>query len=293
MDPVLVTGASGFLARRVIVCLLGEGMPVIGLARSPDPDLAAAARPFLADIRDPSAVMEAVARSSFVIHLAALVGNAACEADSEGAVSVNVGGTLNVLDAVRFFDRPALFASVGNAEDNNLYAITKSTAERFCLMYNQEFGTRVLPIRIFNSYGPWQSWRSGKLIARNLHSALRGEDLTLFGDGEQQDDYVFVDDVAALLVHQVKASQAEEPPSLAPRSIGTGIGTSVKVVLETILKITNTRSEIVRHPGRAGGVVRKNVPEADVLIRPDGFEFTSLEDGLQKTCAALRVEMGL
>lgn len=291
MQRILISGATGFIGYRVALALQERGYKVLGMKRRGNAHLPKGCIPVLGDVRDPEIVTEAILRSDIVIHLAAIVGNASCDQDLECAVNVNINGTLNFLDTVRNSRKPMIFASVGNIEDNTGYAITKATAERFCLMYNREFGTHVLPLRIFNIYGPGQSPTSGKLIANSIEKALRGEDLVMFGDGEQKNDFVYVDDVAEVMAEAVRHLSTVTVPPAQAMDLGTGIGTSVKEVLNRILTLTGRKSKVVQQSTRPGEKMAAVVADKSRSFVPERFTFTSLDAGLQRTIGEISREV--
>src|SRR5215510_13377271 len=102
MRTVFLTGVTGFIGWKLSGLLIQQGNKVLTLVRKSDAKLPQACMPVLGYLEDPESVAEAVARCDIVIHLGAIVGNAACDADVEKAVGVNVNGTLNILNGVRF-----------------------------------------------------------------------------------------------------------------------------------------------------------------------------------------------
>jgi len=285
MRTILLTGATGFIGWRLSGMLSQHGNKVLSLVRKANPKLPQGCMPVLADLEDPESVAEAVARCDIVIHLGAIVGNAACDADVEKAVRVNVGGTLNILNGIRFHRKPMIYASVGNAEDNTAYAITKVTGERFCLMYNRELNTAVLPLRIFNVYGPGQSPSTGKLIPTSVDRAIKGEDLTYFGDGEQQHDFVYVDDVIRILSYAVDYVVTSKGLPSEALHVGTGVTVSVKEVITLVNQLAGRRSKILSKPSRPGESMRAVAVDASKRFGPADFAYTSLAAGVQEMMA--------
>ena len=282
MRTILLTGASGFIGSRLSALLTQQGHKVLALMRTFDSQLPPGCTPVLADLEDPEPVAEAVARCDAVVHLGAIVGNAACHADIERAIAVNVGGTLNVLSGVRYHHKPMVYASVGNAEDNTGYAITKVTGERFCLMHNKEMKTAVLPLRIFNVYGPGQSPATGKLIPASIARAVKGEDLTYFGDGGQLHDFIHVDDVVRILAYALERVSTLKAGPTSAMDVGTGTGMSIKEVLVLINKLVGDKSRILSKPLRPGESMRAVVADQSNRFAPDEFRYISLAEGLQE-----------
>jgi UDP-glucose 4-epimerase len=275
------------LGRSVVGALVARGVPVLAATRGDVAWLPRGCQPIRLDVREPEIVTEAVSRSHVVVHLAAVVGNAACERDLRTAVAVNVDGTLNVLEAVRVHRKPMLFASVANVEDWTPYAITKATAERFCRMFHRDCGTAVLPVRIYNAYGPGQSAESGKLVAVNIRRGLRGEPLVCHGDGEQVEDFVFVDDVGRTLAETAIAMALEPRDRFEPVELGTGEGTSIRQVLERIRVLTGGRSKIAIEPPRVGSAARRLVANGERIGPSSGW--VPLDEGVARTVEATRV----
>jgi nucleoside-diphosphate-sugar epimerase len=277
-----VTGGTGFIGSHTIECLAEAGHKAVVLGRRP-PALPARDCHFaFADIRDYEAVSEAVSKVDAVIHLAGLVGIEESIVKPEQFIEANVLGAINVFDACRFFDKTCVFPSVGNVkEDNNLYAISKFTAERLALMYNKEHGTRIFPIQLFNVYGERQ--RVGtvqRLVPSALLAALKDRPITVFEDGRQCDDFVYVRDVARILTSVLTVGRFE-PGKVY--HLGTGRGLPVLDVVRRIIHMTGSKSKvIVTGQHRTGEGARPQSADPALLPVP-AFEFTPLEAGLART----------
>lgn len=283
---VLVTGGTGFIGSHVVEALkeAGHSLTILGrrVVEPTEPDALFA----LANIMDYEAVAEAVSKSDAVIHLAGLVGTEQSLRTPEAFVETNVIGSINVFDACRFFDKPCVYASVGNTDEQNIYAISKYTAERLALMYNKEHKTRVLVVRLFNTYGERQHARPvRKLVPSAVTAALRDKPITIFGDGQQRNDFIYVKDVARILV------QALENEELDPNTIwhlGTGVSTSVLDIVKLIIQTAGSSSEIILSgSARPGESLSTLVADRGRFIVPD-YPFTPLEVGLQSTIDSFR-----
>jgi CDP-paratose 2-epimerase len=245
---VLITGGAGFVGANLADRLLAAGEPVIVLddlsrtgvesnlawlrARHGD-----TVRHIRADIRDADAVDAAVAASSFVYHFAAQVAVTTSLRQPREDHDVNLGGTLNVLEAMRRASSPPglLFAStnkvygtlpgvgvrkvgrrvvpddpqlaergVGEAQPLEFispYGCSKGAADQYVLDYGRSFGLKSVVFRMSCIYGPHQHATSDQgWVAHFLRSAIGGEPLTVYGDGHQVRDLLYIDDfVAALL----------------------------------------------------------------------------------------------
>ena len=282
---IFVTGASGFIGRHVVEHLQNQGAKVTVLLRTRENPLPGT-RPALGDVSRYEQVSEFVARNDAVIHLAGLVGVGPCADDIGGAVEANILGTLNVLAAMRSFNTPGVFAGVGNVDDLSVYPITKAAAERFVHMYNKEHGTKMVPTRVFNVYGPGQPDKSGKLVTTTVRRALAGSDLIIFGDGSREIDFVHVDDAAALIVAALERAERGEVTDVV--DIGTGVGTTVRDAVETIRWVSGSSSKVVHQDVPAGEAQQRIVANPTRMHWPDGFEPRNLVLGIKETVEAAR-----
>lgn len=278
---ILITGGTGFLGYHIVKALGDAGHTRVVLSRRPFQAAMLGVKNALADIRDYEAVAEAVSKSDVVIHLSGLSGTELSVRYPAAFVKTNVLGSLNVFDACRFFRKPCVYACVGNAEHDSIYAISKYTAERLALMYNKEHGTQVLAVRIFNAYGEREKLRlGGKLVPTAIAAALDGRPIILYGDGRQTDDFVYVKDVANAIA-QVAAN-----PTLDPNCVwhlGTGKATSVREVAETIVRLTGSSSRIELAGQKRVGEDRSSaIADLDRALIPN-YPFTPLETGLRAT----------
>jgi nucleoside-diphosphate-sugar epimerase len=144
-----------------------------------------------------------------------------------------------------------------------------------------------MPIRIFNVYGDRQ--KAGpvkKLVPSAVVAALEDKPITVYGDGLQQNDFIYVKDVARILV---KALEMERFESQTVWQVGTGRGTAILDVVKTIVRLAGSRSEIITTgQARPGENTRVLVAESARFIVPD-YPFTPLEAGLKQTIEYFRL----
>ena len=238
---------------------------------------------FQGDILDAERVREATVGQDIVYHLSAVLGTAELVAQAHHAVDVNVNGTVNVLDACRSEGAALLFVSKPNPWLNT-YSITKQAAEQFCLMYRSEFQVPVTIVKPFNVYGPRESvgpGRAQKLIPNTIVKALNDQAITIFGSGDQINDYIYVDDVVRLIADLSMSDKAIN----GTYDVGTGEGQTVNEVCRLILELTDSNSEIERRPMRPGESsstdLRADLTQIERVI-PVG-DFVTLRDGLART----------
>jgi UDP-glucose 4-epimerase len=205
---------------------------------------------------------------------------------------MNVLGSLNVFEACARCQKRGVYIAVGNHWMNNPYSISKTAAERFALMYNKERGTKIAVVRGLNAYGPRQ--KSGpvrKIMPNFIIPALKGEPLTVYGDGSQIMDMIYVTDLAdilcrALLVEHGVYDMAFEAGTGTPRSVLHIAGTVICVVGSGSIQ------RVAMRPGEP--------EQSKVLARPEtmGFlfnlkrpKFVSLEEGIAKTVPFYRDQL--
>ena len=280
MKRVCVTGGAGFIGSYVVDNLIERGIkPVVfdHLGRKPREDCDI----FLGDTRDYTAVSEAVATCDGVIHLAGVLGTQETISKPQPSVETNIIGGLNVFEAVRHYKIPAVYIAVGNHWMNNSYSITKTTAERFALMYNKEHGTKIAVVRGLNAYGPRQKHHPVRKIMPNfILPALKGEEITVYGNGEQIMDMIYVADLAEILVRALLNDHGVYDRAF---EAGTGRKTSVKFIAEEVIRQVGNGS--VKYVPMRPGEAENSVVLADVetLLPLGEMKMTTLEEGIAIT----------
>ena len=163
------------------------------------------------------------------------------------------------------------------------YAENKIDAEK--LLENSSIPH--VALRYFNVYGPGQSAQYAGVITNFIARAITGEDLVIYGDGEQVRDFVYVDDVVRANVLAMNYKN----DSFEIFNIGSGVETTIKDLAETIIKLTGSISQIRYEPARAGDIVYS---QADVTKAKDILGWkpeTALVDGLAKTIEYYKKEL--
>ena len=225
MTAYLVTGAAGFIGSHVVDALLAGGHHVVGLDNFDDfypravkeRNLAAAAgseafRLVDGDVRDARLLAELLRAEMVVVHLAARAGVRPSIQEPERYASVNVLGTVQVLEAARLAGvRRVVFASSSSVygdtapvpfredwpavEPISPYAATKRAGELLCATYAHLYPLRIAALRFFTVYGPRQ--RPDLAIHAFTRRTAAGESIPFFGDGSAERDYTYVDDIVA------------------------------------------------------------------------------------------------
>ncbi|MFN3286602.1 MAG: NAD-dependent epimerase/dehydratase family protein [bacterium] len=278
---VLVTGGSGFIGGYLVEWLARHGAEPVVLDLVRPEGLAVDPVYRLADVRDPDAVAEAMDGCRVVVHLAGVLGTDLTVDSPVDTVENNLIGALRVLEEAKRQRVRVVLINVGNDWDNP-YTITKQAAVRFGLMYDREFGIPVTVVRATNGYGPRQKAdETKKLVPTLICAALRGEPLPVYGDGEQEVDLVYVEDVAEILGRAALAPQ----PVHGQVDAATGQAMRVNEVAEHIRRLVNPAVPIVHLPMRRGEPPRsRTVGSPADAARYFGYvPATPFEEGLRRT----------
>lgn len=279
---VLVTGGCGFIGTHVIEELVARGHTPTIFDRNPhehDQGI------FLGDTRDEEAVRAAVYMSQGVIHLAGVLGTQETVNDPTTAAETNVLGGINVFKACRDMNVPGVYIAVGNHWMNNPYSISKSTAERFALMANKEWGTKIAVVRVLNAYGPGQKWEPVRKLMPNLiRAALKGDEFPVYGDGTQIMDMIYVKDAARILVDALLLDHGVYD---RPFEAGTGEKTTVWEICDEVYRQLGYLAPLVDYrpmrPGEEEKAIVVGDPSTLLPLHISVDELVSLKDGLSET----------
>lgn len=295
---VLVTGGCGFIGVNLVARLSAiDGMIVHVFDNN-----TVGKRRYLADlpcvmlhgdVRDRAELYNALEDIDAVVHLAADTGVVDSIADPEFNFETNVKGTLNLLEAMRARNiRRLINASTGGAiigrsatpvnetmapHPSSPYGASKLAAEGYCSAYAESYGLQPLSLRFSNVYGP-RSYHKGSVVAAFYKRILEGKPLTVYGDGTQIRDYIYVDDICNGIIRGLHTDV------VGPIQLGSGIPYSLSEVLRIMNEIVSPYEMVVRHLDFRAGEIRStycNINRARELLFFDPQ--TSLEDGLRKT----------
>jgi UDP-glucose 4-epimerase len=301
-QPILITGGAGFIGSHLADALLRAGRRVRVLdnfSTGKRANLPEDARIEVVDgdVANPEAVRRAVAGCAAVAHLAAVASVQASVDDPQGTHRSNFIGTLNVCEAMRAEGvKRVLFASSaavyghngeGLAVDEDTakapltpYAADKLASEHYLEFYRHQHGLEPAIFRFFNIFGPRQDPSSpySGVISIFAERALAGTPITIFGDGEQTRDFLYVGDLAGILVQALLRDVVQS----GAVNVGLNQSLSLNQLLAAIGRVLGSLPPITHAPARAGDIRHSRADNQRLLER---FEFprpTSLEEGLAR-----------
>ncbi len=306
---VLVTGGAGFIGSHVVEAFraAGDTVEVLdNLTTGRRENVPAGVQFHELDITSPAAAaVVREGRFDVVCHLAAQIDVRKSVADPAYDAGVNIGGSLNLLEAVRASGHKTrfVFSSTGGAiygdfvqvptvenmpkDPESPYGIAKLSVEYYMGYFARVHGLDTVALRYANVYGPRQDPHGeAGVVAIFCKRALAGETLTVFGDGQQTRDYVYAGDVARA---NFLAATRPLPPmrqlDVRAFNIGTGIETSVLDLARTIYKAAGKDGEVHHAPARPGEQVRSSVNTTKARDELGWTPQVTLEEGLRQTYA--------
>ena len=312
MALYLVTGGAGFIGSHIVEELVrrGESVRILdNLSTGRKENLSAVLDKVDfhdGDICDPEMLRGVFEGVDYVIHLAALSSVVRSIEDPVATTQVNMIGTVQVLLAAREAHvKRVVMAATGAAYGDNPvlprvetqmpdplspYALVKLAGEYYGKIFHRLFGLEFVALRFFNVFGPRQNPKSPYtgVMSKFITAYLSGKILTIFGDGEQSRDFVYV---ASIVDGTLRAC---EKPGVAGKviNIGTGVGTTLNQTIKLLNHILNVQVTPQYGPPRLGDVMHST---ADISLARAvlGYEpLVSFEEGLRRTVAWLRTEMG-
>ena len=296
-SPALVTGATGFFGSHLLARLARDGCAVTGLdiapGRRPAPD---GVELLACDVRDADALQRVMAqvRPQVVYHLAAQASVTVSMRDPAHDIDVNVTGSVRVAQAaIEAGVQRLVFVSTGGAlygEPQQLpvteaatpaplsvYGLSKLAAERYLAVMADAAGLDLSILRPANIYGPSQDPHGeAGVVAIFAAKMLRDDPVTIFGDGSQQRDYLYVDDA----VDAVLLAAAGEPATCL---IGSGTATSTLDVYRLVARFAGYEREPVYEAERPGDIQRIALASQRAKQLWGWEPRLSLEDGFAAT----------
>jgi UDP-glucose 4-epimerase len=312
-DTVVVTGGAGFVGSNVVRHLLKHDYKVIVLDDfyTGDDKNLPLNDPRLEVVRgsvtDYDLVRDVVKGINVVLHLAArniIVSTKNPREDYE----VNIGGTLNVLLAVREMKVKRLVYSsstsvygnprylpINEDDATNMlspYAVSKFAGENYCKAFYESYGISTAVVRYSNVYGPWQRPDNPYcgVIAKFFDSAMKGDGIRIHGDGEQTRDFTYVDDAVEATLLAAFSEKADGQVY----NVGTGREIAINQLARLIIEVTEAKTEPTYIDRRDIDNIRRRVVNIEKIRRELRWvpSFT-IEQGLRRTYEWLKENSNL
>jgi UDP-glucose 4-epimerase len=317
----LITGGAGFIGSHLCELLLNQGHTVVAIddlstgrvenIRHLITQTGGKAFPFQfvrETILNAQVLDRLASQADVIVHLAAAVGVKLIVEDPVHTINTNILGTEAVLTTANRYGCKVLIASTSEVygkgvkvpfreEDDCLigptthsrwaYAVSKQVDEFLGLAYQRQFGLPVVVMRFFNTVGPRQTGRYGMVVPRFVRQALRGQAITVYGDGRQSRCFGDVEDVIGAITRL-----AEHPGAVGQVfNIGNTEEVTIRDLAERVIALTGSASAIQYIPydeAYAPGFedMQRRVPSLEKITRLTGYEPRhSLEDILKRVIA--------
>ena len=310
MKRILVTGGAGFIGSHLCGYLLGQGHEVICL----DNYFTGRKANIVHLLSNP--YFELVRHDVTTPYFAEVdeIYNLACPAspihyqyNPIKTVKTSVMGAVNMLGLAKrvkakilqastseVYGDPAVHPQVeaywGNVNPIGLrscYDEGKRCAETLFMDYHRQNGVRIKIIRIFNTYGPRMLMNDGRVVSNFIVQALKGEDITIYGDGSQTRSFQYIDDLVAGMTRMMETDES----FIGPVNIGNPREFTILELAEKVIAMTGSRSKLVRKPLPSDDPVQRKPDIRLAKERLDWEPHIQLEEGLKRTIAYFEQQM--
>ena len=301
---ILVTGGAGFLGSHLCDKLLKAGHDVVCVD-----NFFTGTKRNIAHLHSQDHFEFIRQDISFPLYLEVdEIYNLACPAapihyqhDPAHTIKTNVHGAINVLGMAKrlncrifqastseVYGDPSVhpqhedyWGSVNPIGKRSCYDEGKRCAETLFFDYHRQHGIEIKVARIFNTYGPRMHPNDGRVVSNFIVQALKGEDITIFGDGSQTRSFCYVDDLIEGFVRLM-----DSPAELTgPINLGNPVEFTIGELAELVIEITGSRSKLTYHPLPQDDPKQR---QPDITLAKEGLDWrprTTIEQGLQQTAA--------
>ena len=302
MKKILVTGGAGFIGNHLCRRLISEGNYVVCLD-----NFFTGLRKHIEDLLgnknfelvEHDIVDEIDIECAQIYNLACPASPPHYQFDSVKTMKTSVLGILNMLELARKYNATILQASTSEVYGNPLvhpqnetywgnvnpigirscYDEGKRAAETLMMDYHRQYGVDVRIIRIFNTYGPNMDLNDGRVVSNFIVQALKGEDITIYGDGSQTRSFCYVDD----LVEGMMRMMNNKNGFIGPVNLGNPSERTVLDLAQKVVELTGTSSKLKFMPLPSDDPVKRK-PDISVAKKELGWKPTvDIMDGLKKT----------
>lgn len=306
----LITGGLGFIGSNLAHRLLREGAEVVIYDACLDPygwndaniaEIKEDVRLVREDVRDYQTLQKWVTGKDYIFHLAAQVGREISMSDPDLDTAINCQGALNLCRACAAVNPTARIIYAGSrgqigepvytpvdeahpTRPTDVYGINKLAAEQYLFLYGKIYGFAVVSLRLNNVYGPRCQMRHGYYGILNwfIRNAMEEKPITVYGDGRQTRDYVYVDDVADAFMRASLCGDADQQVFMIGSGVETVFLDMVRAVIAAVGKGSYVHTPFP--PERESIDIRKFVVTCEKMRRITGWQpSTALATGIEKT----------
>lgn len=303
MARVVVSGGAGFIGSHLCDVLLGQGHEVIAVDNlftgtkrnirhmASDPNFEFIRH----DVTEPILL-----ECDQLYHLACPASPVHYQYNPIKTIKTNVTGTINMLGVAkrvkaRFFlastsevygdplehpQKESYWGNVNPIGPRSCYDEGKRVAETLAMSYQDQGHVDTRIVRIFNTYGPRMLFNDGRVVSNFIVQALKGEDITVYGEGNQTRSFCYVDDLVRAFVEMMNKDGFHGPVNL-----GNPNEMPIKALAERIISLTGSRSKIVHKPLPKDDPTRRQ-PDISIAKKELGWQPTvDLDAGLKRTIA--------
>lgn len=303
MDRILVTGGAGFLGSHLSEYLLDRGADVVCVdnffSGSKDNIRHFSSHPYFESIRH-DVIHPLFIEVDKIYHLACPASPIHYQQNPIKTVKTNVMGTINLLGLAKRIKARILLSSSSEvygdakihpqAEDywgnvnpiglRSCYDEGKRVAETLMMDYYRQNRVDIKIVRIFNTYGPRMALNDGRVVSNFIVQALKGEDLTVYGDGTQTRSFCYVSDLVRALVAMMESQDFRGPVNL-----GNPEEFTIMELAEKVIRLTRSSSRIIHKPLPSDDPVRR-CPDISLAKQKLGWApQVHLDEGLVRTIA--------
>ncbi len=285
-------GAAGFVGRNMVEKLVEENLDFVASDIRKN-DIFKGVNFVKADILNFDEVCKVVEGVDYIIHLAASPLKVSLEKPKLN-MKINVGGTLNILDAARKFDvNKIIFSSASSiygdvkyspvdekhpCTPKTPYAVAKYMCENYLRVYQEVYGLDYFTFRFFNVYGSWQYPETGALIPSVFKKISANEEIVIHGDGSATRDFIYVGDVVNFFIKVIERDIRNQTVNL-----GTGKGTSIREIVDICGEIAGRKPDIVHLPQRKGEISNFSADTTKLKEIFGAVPELGVEEGLKHT----------
>ena len=307
MKRILITGGAGFLGSHLCDRLIEQDNEILCLDNfftgSKDNIIHLLTNPLFELIRH-DIINPILLEADQIFNLACPASPVHYQHNPIKTIKTNVMGTINTLGMAKRLNAKILQASTSEVygdpdihpqrEDywgrvnpigpRSCYDEGKRAAECLMMDYHRQNNVKVKIVRIFNTYGPRMALNDGRVVSNFIIQALKGQDITVYGDGSQTRSFCYVDDMVAGLIMMMGSTDS----FLGPINIGNPEEFSILDLAETIISMTGNPSKIVFKPLPQDDPMQRK-PDISLARKTLGWQpQINLEEGLERTIAYFR-----